>query len=92
VSDDDRFVSTTSNLDPISRFSNSEVGVLIRFIASQVNREKLNAFVGFVRGLSTDINSAEYQRMLQDPDAKTMLRKLSIYKALAKNLGLLHLL
>ena len=86
-------IVSTSNLDPISRLSNSEVGVRIVFPDENgKNAQKMQQFLEFVRGLTTDVNSDEYKQMLADPDAAAMLRKLKIYKAVAKKMGLLHLL
>ncbi len=91
--DNKTVILSTSNLDPISRLTNSEVGVRITFPDGQgKNIQKMRDFVKFVTKISTNTDSEEYKRMLADPDAKTMLRKLSIYKTLARNLGLLHLL
>ena len=86
-------ILSTSNLDPISRITNSEVGVRITFPDDTgKNVQKMREFVKYVTNLSTNTSSDEYQRMLADPDGRTMLRKLAIFKTLARNLGLLHLL
>ncbi len=86
-------VVSTSNLDPISRITNSEVGVHIVIPdEAVVNKKKLVDFIDFTKSLSTNVHSDEYKKMLEDQDAIPMLRKLKIYKFLAKSLGLLHLL
>ncbi len=93
IADEKRFVNTTSNLDLISRLSNSEIGVQIDFLEkNSSNLAELKIFLAYLRSISTDVNSQEYQRMIANPRASGFVKKLAIYKALITRLGLLHLL
>lgn len=93
ITDKKNVVVSTSNLDPISRDINSEIGVAFKFKEedSKNLKEMLN-FVEFVHSMSTQYHSPEYQRMMKNPNIQGKIRRMNAAKWIVERLGLLHLL
>ncbi len=93
ITDRKNVVVSTSNLDPISRDINSEIGVSFKFKEEDSkNLKEMLEFVEFAQSISTNIGSQEYQRMISNPKIKNMVRKTKAAKWIVEKLGLLHLL
>lgn len=93
ITDQKNIVVSTSNLDPISRDINSEIGVSFKFSDENAkNLKEMLSFVDFADEMSTQVGSAEYERMLNNPNTKNRVRRLKITQWIVEKLGLLHLL
>ncbi len=93
ITDRKNIVVSTSNLDPISRDINSEIGVSFKFSdENSKNLKEMLSFVDFANEISTNVTTSEYERMLNHPNAKSRVRRLKITKWIVEKLGLLHLL
>lgn len=93
ITDRSNVVVSTSNLDPISRDINSEIGVSFKFKNEDSNNLKeMIEFVEFVQSMSTKYNSEEYKRIMKNPNIKGMVLRLKATRWIVEKLGLLHLL
>lgn len=93
ITDKKNIVVSTSNLDPISRDINSEIGVSFKFKdENSQNLKEMLEFVEFAHSMSTNIGTAEYQRMVSNPKISSQVRKTKAAKWIVEKLGLLHLL
>jgi len=93
ITDKKNIVVSTSNLDPISRDINSEIGVAFKFKdEDSKNLKELLEFVEFVQSMSTRYHSPEYQRMMDNPNVQGKIKRMKAAKWIVEKLGLLHLL
>lgn len=93
ITDRKNVVVSTSNLDPISRDINSEIGVSFKFKNEDAkNLKEMLSFVEFVHSMSTKVGSDEYERMMKNPNIQGKIRRMKATKWIVEKLGLLHLL
>lgn len=93
ITDKKNIVVSTSNLDPISRDINSEIGVSFKFKNEEAkNLKEMLAFVEFVHSMSTKVGTPEFDRMMKNPNLQGKVRRMKAAKWIVEKLGLLHLL
>ncbi len=91
--DGKRVILSTSNIDPISRHINSEVGAALRFTdEDSKNIVKMRQFVDEVMSKSTLKGSKEDEEIRNNPDAQTRFRLLKFVSAIIFKLNLHPLL
>jgi len=91
--DGKRVILSTSNIDPISRHINSEVGAAVRFTdEDSKNIKKMQEFVNDVMNRSTLKGSKEDEEIRNHPDAQTRFKLLKFVSAIVFKLNLHPLL
>lgn len=91
--DEEKIILSTSNLDPISRDINSEMGVAIRFEEKKSkNLNEIKKFVNEVNSRSTLRHSPEDKEMWEHPIVKARVQRFNIIYNIVLKLNLIPIL